>query len=404
MNQRSIRSINVHYCLIHLVYWLAYTVNITFASKYLLDRGFTNTVIGFLLAGGNIGSVVIQELLATFLDRHPNVNGGRLFSAFYALGIAICALLQFAPLSMSAVAVLMIPSVAVYQSGGFIVTVQAIRLRRDHYDVNYGLARGVGSFAYAPFTIIVGALVARFGTGYLKLIEMAIYVVLIAITLAFPEPQSRVDPSAIREPERHGTFIEFIGKYRLFFLYFVGGFLCFFAHAQVVYFMYQCLEPIGGGSSEMGIAVAISAVTESVVMMLCVPLVNRYPLRRLLQFCAFMFALKQVVLMLATNIPVFYIGQILQFGTYGIYTPCAVVLCSRVMEPRDMFRGQSMVTIVPLLATILSSMAGGVVLDTIGVRGVHMLSAACSVCGAVIMIAALQSRSFRIRNDTPNAD
>ena len=145
MQHREEVRLNILYILIHFFYWLIYALIVSFASVYLLDRGLSNTVIGFILAGGNILSVVLQPILATYIDCNPNLSLKKILGVLFFLSAGLSLLLQFVSSSIWLVAILMILLLTIYLSTHAPIKALALRLLRDGITINFGMARGLGS-------------------------------------------------------------------------------------------------------------------------------------------------------------------------------------------------------------------------------------------------------------------
>ena len=63
------RSLTLRYILHQIAYWAAAAGVISFASTFLLAKGFSPSVVGILLASGNLLSCAVQPLLADRADR-----------------------------------------------------------------------------------------------------------------------------------------------------------------------------------------------------------------------------------------------------------------------------------------------------------------------------------------------
>ena len=67
------KSLTFRYSLHQMAYWAAVAGVVSFASAYLLAKGFTAGQVGVLLAVGNLLSCTAQPLLAARADR----SGGK---------------------------------------------------------------------------------------------------------------------------------------------------------------------------------------------------------------------------------------------------------------------------------------------------------------------------------------
>ena len=63
------KTLTVRYTLQQMAYWAAAAGILSFASAFLLEKGFTTAQVGTLLASGNILSCIVQPILADRADR-----------------------------------------------------------------------------------------------------------------------------------------------------------------------------------------------------------------------------------------------------------------------------------------------------------------------------------------------
>ena len=63
------KTLTIRYTLQQMAYWAAAAGILSFASAFLLEKGFTTAQVGTLLASGNILSCIVQPLLADRADR-----------------------------------------------------------------------------------------------------------------------------------------------------------------------------------------------------------------------------------------------------------------------------------------------------------------------------------------------
>ena len=63
------KSLTFKYTLQQMAYWAATAGVVSFATAFLLDKGFAASQIGILLASGNLLSCAFQPVLAQRADR-----------------------------------------------------------------------------------------------------------------------------------------------------------------------------------------------------------------------------------------------------------------------------------------------------------------------------------------------
>ena len=62
------------YTVINATYFAAFSGVHAYASVFLLAKGFSNTMIGVILALANIVSVLLQPIMACFIDKYTNIT------------------------------------------------------------------------------------------------------------------------------------------------------------------------------------------------------------------------------------------------------------------------------------------------------------------------------------------
>ena len=63
------KILNIEYGAVHATYWMTYAIIGSFASAFLLGRGYSNSEIGVILAVGSVVAVFLQPVLADIADR-----------------------------------------------------------------------------------------------------------------------------------------------------------------------------------------------------------------------------------------------------------------------------------------------------------------------------------------------
>ena len=69
------KTLTARYTFQQMAYWAAAAGILSFASAFLLEKGFTTAQVGTLLASGNILSCIVQPILADRADRSGRTSG-----------------------------------------------------------------------------------------------------------------------------------------------------------------------------------------------------------------------------------------------------------------------------------------------------------------------------------------
>lgn len=180
------QSKTAQYALIQALYWMSFCMIFSFASVYLLDKGFSNTAIGLLIGISGTISAILQPWIGGLAG--DGAGKMPLKRMMILLSILMLAL---------AVGLLLVPgnkvmTVLIY--GTAIVFLQVLTplsyslgmacINRGE-KLNFGLARGLGSLAYAGISYAAGFLVASVGTVFIPASVVVIYGVMIAAVRMF---------------------------------------------------------------------------------------------------------------------------------------------------------------------------------------------------------------------------
>lgn len=112
---------------------------------------------------------------------------------------------------------------------------------------------------------------------------------------------------------------------------------------------------------------------------------------RLIQIAVILFAVKHGLIYFATNVTMVYIAQFLQIATYAIITPASVYYVNQKISQSDAIKGQSMVTAAITASGIVANIAGGLLLDSVGVKNVLLIGVIVSIIGAGIVILSVEN-------------
>ena len=179
-------------------------------------------------------------------------------------------------------------------------------------------------------------------------------------------------------------------------IFVVGVILVFFTHTIINNFFIQVITPIDGTESQMGIAVFIAAIVELPAMAMFNVMRKKIDCSTLLKISVIIFGLKHLLTFLATNVFMVYVAQVLQIGAYAIFIPASVYYVNEVISKPDLVKGQSMVTVGITASGIIANLAGGILLDTIGVHDLLMIGVVVSVIGALIVFMSIEKKRASI--------
>ena len=386
--KKRISAVTLHYMLITAGFWMAFCFVSTNAAVFLQGLGYTNVQLGLIMALGNVGGALLSTLLGDFLDRHPQVRHVQVLTALTLVQVLSLVLLRINPQSgwfSSAVYIL-------YTSA--LMAVNAVNLdlcvRLEHVgaDLNFGLARSVGSLSFMVVSILLGFLVAKF--THLVLIWAGLAVLAfqffsnLLVDRDLREAEARVPAGALKAREPSAPLLRFIRENGTFSILLLAVILLFTAHNMDGNFLINEIRNLGGGTVEMGWIAAFQALMEVPVMILASRLGKKRPYAWYLRVSFVFFVLKLLAYALAPSLPFFFAARLLQAPSYALYIVLVVPYADQVIPHKDSAKAQGLLVSATNLGAVLASLAGGALFDTIGVRPTMLSAAAIAALGAVV--------------------
>ena len=139
----------LRYIIINATYFAVYSGIHAYASVFLLEKGFSNTLIGITLALANILSVVFQPLVAGLIDKQgklTNRNVSMASTALLLIGSVLLLIIKSGIVVIFIIFALIYMVQMVYQP---IITAMYFEYEAAGCHIYYGLARGLGSAGFA---------------------------------------------------------------------------------------------------------------------------------------------------------------------------------------------------------------------------------------------------------------
>lgn len=388
------------YILLHMVFWCDYAVVWSYATVFLQSAGYNSTIIGVVTGTGAILSVLGQPILASATRKLTILNNRRNIAILKVVSIVVATVVMLKLPGFYTVAVLFLILLAIDASIPSILSTVAMDCINEGKEINYGLARGSGSIAFAIFSLILGYSVNNNSTDILMILYIIFGIIMVMVEFMFEytynsmkKHENQKDSEAFlptgKLPEENTKFVKLFKKYRFLICFLIGSIFFFMGHYMVNTFLINIMECVGGNSSNLGVALAIAATVELPVMALFVKLEKRFPISRLLVISGIFFTVKCLVVWMAPNITVVYISQFLQFGAFALYTPASVYYINNTMERCDGPIGQSLLGACTLgLGGTFGNLLGGVILEKLGVHEMILISAVISLMGCIFMVAS----------------
>lgn len=388
--------LNLAYGAIQGAYWMYFGAILSFASVFLLGKGYSNSEIGVILAAANILAVVLQPLLADGADRYERFSLIGIVGLIGAgLAAATASLYLFHARSI-ALAVIFIVIGAWLTSLQPLINSMAFYLSGSGHSINFGIARSGGSVAYAALCAVLGSLVTIYGINVIPLAGIATLALLLLALLT----AARLYGSAISEKAIKGTLKKaekdepinlkaFMARNGMFLVFSTSIILVFFQNSVFNTYLLQILMNVGGNSGQMGRLFSFMALLELPGLFFFSWVRKRFSCQFLLKIASVAFVLKVFLSYLAPSVGFIYLAFLFQLISFPIFLSASVHLVDEVMEKGEAVKGQSLITGMITLSTVFASLLGGVILDHSGASLLLLISTVLCVIGTAIVILSV---------------
>ena len=392
----SRKSLNIKYMASQIFYFGAFAAMMGYASVYLLHKGFSNSTIGIILSLCSILAVFMQPALASFADNHKNIEIRKIINTIVAIAIILSVALLVIPTNQTLIFILIVAIFSLETTIMPLINTLAFIFEKYGIQINFGIARGLGSVAYALTSMALGYIVEWSSPDLLPICYVVFNALLFIVVHLFVLPKNAQIVNADEESETEAevqenvSLLKFAGKYKKFIVFLLGFVLVYFAHTIINNFFIQIITNVGGNSSDMGNAVFLAAMLELPTMAYFTKLSQKVNCGTLIKASIVLFLAKHAITYLATNMVMIYIAQVLQMGAYALFIPASVYYVNCKVDNKDIVKGQSFVTTSMTMSGVFANIIGGILLDAVGVSEVLLIGVILSLIGAVIVLFTVE--------------
>lgn len=383
----------LRYIVINATYFAVYSGIHAYASVFLLEKGFTNTLIGIVLGLANVLSAIIQPIVAGLIDKQGKLTNRNVSMASTALLILGSVLLLIITDSFAAIFIIFTLIYMVQMVYQPLITAMYFEYEAAGCNIFYGLARGLGSCGFAIVSLFTGRAIGKYGVTVLMVLDIIFLSIALVVLYFFKKPVSAPASSATAdsEPEvAHNSFFSFVRVYPAFMLFVAGAVCFFFAHNAINDYLIQIVTPLGGTEASMGTATFIAALLELPTMALIGKIMKKISVRNLLLISSFAFLIKTFLMFIATNLTIVYISQAMQMFAYAVFIPAGAYFVNQTMSKLDQVKGQAYINCSITLGGGLSCLICGRLLDLMGSHFMLTVSLIVTAAGLVIAFLALK--------------
>lgn len=385
------------YCVQNIVAQMAFCPAMM-ASAYMIGRGMSSTLTGVAVALGNILALAIQPWIGSTADskRGPTVAHMSILASIGCAVACLGALLPQPALVTLFVAVIFM----LFQNLLSLINSVAVYYQNRGASINYGVARGLGSASFAGVSAVIGYAADAFGPTVYMLLGSALCLVTALVMLLLPTPKSvpELHEAAAEAPEAdggdeksgNGSYLGFLKTHRRFMLLFFGLSLAVVVGCAAGTYALPLVRSVGGGNTEMGLAMALQAIVEVPGMWSYDLLERRFKTSALLSFAIAMYAVKGVLFFLASNLAMVYVAYTFQLLSFAIATPAQISYVNKHFGAGDKNKAVGLLSLIFSVANVITGPVVGTAIDAWGAHVAMGIAAAIGIAGALTAFRGIE--------------
>ena len=378
------KSLVLEYVLQQIAFWAGAAGVISFATVFMLEKGFSASIIGALLAMGNLLSCAAQPILADRADR----MGGHVLK-WFIVGMTGLSMLSFAStvlfeLPQWLFGLLYLCGIFTFDAMNPLNNAISVIYNANGYKINYGMGRGIGAFAFSLSALLIGKVMAEFGADWMIWISFAMLGMNALVVFRFPD----LNVSAKSETKKTTacSVAVFFKRYKLYCVSLLGVMMLAMFHAMSENYLIEIVSPLGGDSSSVGVALFIATAIEMPVLVFFDHIRKRISDNKLLKLSGIFFTLKALLFLLAPNVISIYFIQTLQAVTYCFLSPTQLYYANSKIDSADMVKGQAFITASYTLGCAIGNFTGGQLLEFYNVKTLLVSGVIMAAAGTLVLM------------------
>lgn len=371
------KKANLLYIALQIALWGIYGVLYSYANRYLLSVGLSSTITGVLLALATAAAFVLQPALTSVIDKNKLPLKGVLL-ILSSLMLLCSAILPFTSDIRITSLIYAVAYVGVVVYPAFINSMGMVAIKSG-YKVNFGLARGVGAFAFGVTAFLTGKLIEVFGEVAVPCFAILFCFIGIASTLRFPK-----GAEAITKKEKASPITEFFKRNKKFTAMLFAVAILNIGHNILGNCMYQISVFKGDGNAQ-GAVLMISTIIEIPTIVLFTKLLKLASSGTYMRISGVFFTLRIILTLILPGIWGLYIAQICQIAGYALYTVCSVYYAGEVVSNKDTVKGQAYICSANTVGCLIAHLSGGAMIDTFGTENMLIVTSVISAIGMTML-------------------
>lgn len=389
------KNLTINYIFVQIGMWAMYAPLMGYTSVFLLAKKFSNTEVGIISGLSCIISAILQAMISSYADKEKSKSVKALLIMIAGLQVVLAGiLLVIGNNFFLAAGIIFGALIAIMQLMVPLTNSLAMEMMNQGKNINYGMARGTASMAYAILVNSMGVFVKGNDLSIVPIATMLSASVLLAGTMLFPF--KKAERIVDYETNNISPARSFLTKYPKVTLFLAGAICAYVGHNLINTFLYQIVVLKGGTHMNMGVCLALAAVFEIPVMFGFAFLVARRDSSTWVRVGSIGIMLKIIFTLIVPNVISLYVVQVLQLFGFATFVVATVYYANQVVEECDRVKGQAYMTMANTLGIVVASLLGGALIDICGTNGMMIIGSVIAIIGSILIFISTTKEKVKM--------
>ncbi len=379
---------NVGFGLAELLIFAENTTIFSFLVLFLKSEGFSGSQTGIIMSLTMTACLIAQPIAGFICDKLFDIR--KVVIVNMVVSMLAIGMIYFLPSKFSYVfaCFLVYSMFGRYLPGLMDVYITKMSIKKSGLD--YGFVRGMGSFGYASFALVIGWMISAFGYNLL-FISHTVFAVLSIISLLRLPPLYPDKKNSRAKDEGFFAVISKLTKNKLYMFTVISILIIYCGFNGYGAYLPLYLDKLGGGSESFGTCVFVMAMSEIPILWNFYKINRKFSAEKLLIISMFAGILKITLPLFTSSIIVVIAIQCLQALSTGLFIP-SVILFLRKLVP------ESQLSVGILLAAslygggsvIISNLVSGILIEQSGIKFTFACCSAAAIIGSLLLLAVIK--------------
>ena len=378
------KKLHYQYVMLQCSFYAMSACFIGYMVPVLQTQGFKHTQIGFFLALRALFSVIFQPIIANVMDKFKSViSFNQLIAVMIIISMMMTGVQILNPGFFGMTFIFMMYGMVTYGMVSFIDAMSTLYFYKGQ-KINYPVARGAGSLSYAISALLVGLFVAP---ERILVTQFFLFFPLLFFILKI-DCVKGADATHHESENQSFSYPALLRAFPFFKLFLIAIIFSFIGKELSSSFLIDVYRSLGGNNRDYGLGTFLLAASEIPAAIIFTRLADRLGIYRLMLLSFFFAFLRIFLIMLAPNLLLLNIAQMMQMLGNGLFWAGNIQFIRTILPAKDAVKAQAAVGVCYLgIGSGVGSLLSGVILEATNLTTLLATASFFSLIGFLLLLS-----------------